>query len=125
MHATISKSRMKKKFLIINLLTSLIVLFSILFQTIHSYEHIYKQITEQHCHHKYVAHEKQFTHSHDVENNCPICNFTFSTFIPNSFQAVLFYKTNVVNKTVFFYKTATSTFFKGSLFSLRAPPSLF
>lgn len=115
---------MKKKHLIINLFASLIVLFSMLFQTIHSYEHIYKQITEKHCDHKYVAHEKQFTHNHNVENNCPICNFTFSTYIPNSFQGVSFYKTNVVEKTVFFYKTATSTFFKGSFFSLRAPPSL-
>lgn len=104
---------------------SLTVLFAMLFQTIHSYEHVYRQLTEKHCDHKYAAHEKQITHSHTVENNCPVCHFSFSTFISNSFYTLSFHKVNQVISTVFFYKTVTSIFFKGSLFALRAPPALF
>ncbi len=113
---------MKKKILIINLLMSFTVLFAMLFQTIHSYEHIYKQITEKHCDHKYVTNQKQITHSHSIENNCPICHFAFSSFVPNSFQTLSFHKVSVENSPVFFYTKAVSTFFKGSLFALRAPP---
>jgi len=113
---------MKKKILIINLLISFTVLFAMLFQTIHSYEHIYKQITEKHCNHKYTASQKQITHSHSVENNCSVCHFAFSTFIPNSFQALSFHKVSVETSGIVFYTKAVSTFFKGSLFALRAPP---
>ncbi|WP_166638157.1 hypothetical protein [Flavobacterium chryseum] len=115
---------MKKKIIFINFLMSLTVLFSMLFQTVHSYEHVYKQLTEKHCDHKYSAHHKQITHAHSVENNCPVCHFTFSTFIPNAFHSLSFQNVNVVSTPVFFYKTAASTFFKGSLFALRAPPVL-
>lgn len=104
---------------------SLTVLFAMLFQTVHSYEHVYKQLTEKHCDHKYAAHKNQITHAHSVENHCPICHFTFSTFIPNAFHSLSFQKVNIVTTPVFFYKTVTSIFFKGSLFALRAPPTLF
>ena len=104
---------------------SLTVLFAMLFQTIHSYEHLYKQLTEKHCDHKYTANEKQITHSHAVDNNCPICHFTFSTFILNSFHPFSFHKQNVTALKVLFYNKVSSTFFKGSLFALRAPPTLF
>lgn len=113
---------MKKKILIINLLMSFTVLFAMLFQTIHSYEHIYKQITEKHCDHKYAANQKQITHSHSVENNCPVCHFTFSSFVPNSFQALSFHKASVETSCTVFYSKTVSAFFKGSLFALRAPP---
>ncbi|MFH7013523.1 MULTISPECIES: hypothetical protein [unclassified Flavobacterium] len=115
---------MKKKVILINLLLSYTVLFAMLFQTIHSYEHVYRQLTEKHCDHHYASNQKQITHSHTVENNCSICHFAFSTFIPNSFQALSFHKTNFESSFVFFYTKAVSTFFKGSLFALRAPPIL-
>ncbi|MEO8535030.1 MAG: hypothetical protein ABI441_14830 [Flavobacterium sp.] len=115
---------MKKKVIRINLFMSFTVLFAMLFQTLHSYEHIYTQITQQQCDHKYAAHEKQITHSHSVENNCPICHFTFSTFIPDNFQPLSFHKIIVENPITFCFTKAASTFFKGSLFALRAPPSL-
>ncbi|MGO4770729.1 hypothetical protein ACEN2I_03625 [Flavobacterium sp. W22_SRS_FK3] len=115
----------RKKILIINLLMSLTVLFAMLFQTIHSYEHVYRQLTEKHCDHNYGAHKNQITHIHSVENNCPVCHFSFSTFISNQLHSLTFQKVKQVTSTVFFYKTVTSPFFKGSLFALRAPPALF
>ncbi|RZJ49669.1 MAG: hypothetical protein EOO19_04920 [Chryseobacterium sp.] len=115
---------MKKKFLIINLFLSFTVLFAMLFQTLHSYEHIYSQVTEKHCDHKYTPHQKQITHSHAADHNCHVCHFSFSTFIPNSFQSLSFHKISTETSVVTFYNSTASTFFKGSLFALRAPPAL-
>ncbi|MFC5976401.1 hypothetical protein [Flavobacterium salmonis] len=114
----------KKKFVIINLLMSLTVLLAMLFQTIHSYEHVYAQIQEKHCDHKYIPGQKQITHSHNIENNCSICHFEFSTFISNAFPTYTFHKTHIPTVQEFTYNLITAAFFKGSLFALRAPPAL-
>jgi hypothetical protein len=119
-----SKTRMKKKIVLINLFASVTVLFAMLFQTLHSYEHVYKQLTEKHCNHQSVDGQKQITHSHSVDSNCHICHFAFSTFIPNTFPTLSFHKVNLETCYVFFYTKPTSAFFKGSLFALRAPPSV-
>ena len=115
---------MKKKIILINLFASLTVLFAMLFQTVHSYEHAYSQLTEKHCVHKSVNGQKQITHSHVVDNTCHVCHFAFSAFIPNSFSTLSFHKVNFETRYVFFYTKPVSTFFKGSLFALRAPPAL-
>lgn len=103
---------------------SVTVLFAMLFQTIHSYEHIYKQLTEKHCNHHSVDGQKQITHSHSVDTNCHVCHFAFSTFIPNTFQALSFHKAAIETSYVFYYTKVASNLFKGSLFALRAPPSI-
>ena len=104
---------------------SLMVLSAILFQTLHSYEHVFKQLSEKPCEHHTSANEKQITHCHDVDTKCHICHFAFSTYLPNSFEAVIFQKTQIETKPIFIYTKSVSTFFKGSLFALRAPPALF
>ena len=123
-NAVCIKLRMKKKIIFINFSVSLMVLFAMLFQTVHSYEHIYRQITEKHCDHSNSLNKYQITHSHSVDANCSICHFTFSTFIPTDFYPYSF--TKVIHATIleFIYSKINSTFFKGSLFALRAPPSL-
>jgi len=115
---------MKKKITALNFLMSFAVLFAMLFQTVHSYEHLLKQSAEKHCEHKYAPGQKEITHSHSVDANCHICHFAFSTFIPHTFQALSFHKTLIETSYQFFYFEAISTFFKGSLFALRAPPAL-
>ncbi|MCC9020203.1 hypothetical protein [Flavobacterium lipolyticum] len=113
---------MKKKNVLIPLFMSVTVLFAMLFQTLHSYEHVYKQLTSKHCEHTSIDGQKQITHSHTVDNNCQICHFTFSTFIPSTFQTYSFLKATVETYSVFFYEKTISVVFKGSLFALRAPP---
>ena len=115
--------RMKKKIVVVNLLISFAVLFAMLFQTVHSYEHILRQASEKHCEHKTIAGQKQITHSHSVDANCHICQFAFSTFIPNSFQTLSFHKITAETSYKFFYSKVYTAFFKGSLFALRAPPA--
>ncbi|HEU0126318.1 MAG TPA: hypothetical protein VFQ56_08435 [Flavobacterium sp.] len=116
---------MKNRVVIVNFLASFAVLFAMLFQTVHSYEHFFKQLSEKPCEHHNSANQKEITHSHELDTKCHICHFTFSTFIPNSFQAVIFEKTHIESKPIYTYTQSVSTFFKGSLFALRAPPALF
>jgi len=115
---------MKKRIVVVNLLMSFAVLFAMLFQTVHSYEHLFKQASEKHCVHNSTPGQKEITHVHSVDNTCHVCHFTFSTFIPNSFQNVSFHKIIIETSYSFFYVKSVSTFFKGSLFSLRAPPAI-
>ncbi|KAF2506600.1 hypothetical protein [Flavobacterium foetidum] len=115
---------MKKKMIIINLLMSVMVLSAMLFQTVHSYEHFLKQLTEKSCHHHTTENKQEITHSHDNDSQCHICHFSFSTYIPSTFQSVVFQKTAVYVASVFGYCKTVSTSFKGSLFALRAPPTL-
>jgi hypothetical protein len=104
---------------------SLMVLSAMLFQTVHSYEHVINQFTEKPCEHHTSANQKEITHSHSVDTKCHICHFSFSTFIPNPFQTLFFQKNTFETITVFEYTKSVSTFFRGSLFALRAPPALF
>jgi len=116
---------MKKRIVIVNFLASFTVLCAMLFQTVHSYEHFFKQLSEKPCEHHPSANQKEITHSHATDTKCQICHFSFSTFIPNNFQALIFQKIQIETKSVFTYTKSVSTFFKGSLFALRAPPALF
>lgn len=116
---------MKNRIVIVNFIASFAVLCAMLFQTVHSYEHFFKQLSEKPCKHHTSANHKEITHSHDVDTKCHVCHFAFSTFIPNSFQALLFQKVKIEIKPLYIYNQSVSTFFKGSLFALRAPPALF
>jgi hypothetical protein len=114
---------MNKKFKIINLFLPLIVVFAILFPAIHSYEHIqshnaaHKNITQH-----YNNTKSEFKiHDHSNEE-CAICHFKFSPVGTFSFITFQFYKNSTIIHFVHFYSKSLSEFFKGSLFSLRAPP---
>ncbi|WP_202110846.1 hypothetical protein [Flavobacterium hydrocarbonoxydans] len=115
---------MKKKIIFLNFSVSLMVLFAMLFQTVHSYEHIYKQITENHCDHSNSKLKNQITHSHSAESNCAICHFAFSPFTPTDFYSYSFTKVIHATPCVFYFTKVKTAFFKGSLFALRAPPVL-
>lgn len=104
---------------------SIIVLSAMLFQTVHSYEHVFKELSEKPCEHHTSANQKEITHGHDVDTKCHICHFAFSTYIPNTFEAVIFQKIQSEGKSIFAFTQTSSVFFKGSLFALRAPPALF
>ena len=112
---------MKKKQIIINVLLSMTVLFSILFQSVHSYEHHF-EFAENHCDHQYSKNKTEVSHGHHITEQCVVCHFNFSSFTTTSFYTLQFYKKQIeVNFTLFNLENH-STYFKGSLFSLRAPP---
>lgn len=112
---------MRKIFVILNSTLILAVLFSILLQTVHSYEHFTIKISEKNCVHKQNSNQ-EITHQHHNFENCLVCNFTFSTFIPYTISAFEFNKIIISSRYSFFKSREITQFFKGSLFALRAPP---
>lgn len=115
--------RMKKKFNYINFLMVLIVLFAILFPSIHSYEHLLEQNSG-----KQKTEIKSFNKNDIKVNNhttekCSICDFKFSLFTSIEFTPFQFLKSSSGIFYDFFYSKTQCTFFKGSLFALRAPPA--
>ena len=114
---------MKKRQVIINFSLTIAVLFSILFQSFHSYEHLSKQLSEKVCHHKYNHHKTEINHQHKGFDHCFLCEFTLSSFIATDIS-VFEYKSVLFSSVNFLYfSNENIQFFKGSLFSLRAPPS--
>ncbi|MDR7211564.1 hypothetical protein J2W48_003519 [Flavobacterium piscis] len=101
---------------------SLIVLFAILFPTIHSYEHFPEQNSGKQKTEIHSLNKNEFKLSNHSTEKCSICDFKFSTFTSTLFSAFQFYKSTAVIYYSFFYFKTPSTFFKGSLFALRAPP---
>jgi hypothetical protein len=114
---------MKNKFVFINLALSVAVLFSILFQSVHGYEHWTKQVSEKKCQHEHHS-DTELTHPHEAFEKCFVCAFAFSSGItPDSFSYE-FQKTALDLATPFNISRAFPSFFKGALFSLRAPPTV-
>ena len=113
---------MKKKFVILNSFLMFAVLFAMLFQYVHSYEHLAKQLSEKKCSHKYIS-SQEITHQHHDFDNCFVCNFTVSNFISSDISCFEFNKTTLPSGYSFFNSRGITSYFKGSLFALRAPPS--
>jgi len=115
--------KVKKKLVQINFTLMIVVLFSILFQSFHSYEHLAKELSQEICHHKYKLHKTEFTHQHTSYERCSICEFTFSNYIPNDFSTFEFKLAAFPTSVSCYYFKENTQYFKGSFFSLRAPPS--
>lgn len=115
--------KVKKKQAIFNFSLMIVVLFSMLFQSFHSYKHLSKELSQEICHHKYSLHKTEFTHQHNGFDHCFICEFTFSNYIPTEFSFFEFKLATIPTGYSYYYSSENSQYFKGSFFSLRAPPS--
>ena len=111
---------MKKKIIHINFLLGILILFLTLFQSVHSYEHLSKPISNKKCFHK-PSLGTQLTHHHDFEK-CLTCEVTFSPFATAKFFCFQFNKTHIISCPSLICTEEITPLFKGSLFSLRAPP---
>ncbi len=114
---------MKKKYIIINLSLMLTVLFTMLIQSLHSFEHLHQLFEEKECHHKYTG-NTEVSHQHHPFDHCYVCEFTFGNFV--SSEIYVDKKVDKTNTTPYFscYSKEINLQFKGSLFALRAPPSV-
>jgi|SRR6218665_81568 len=115
---------MKNKFAIINFVLSASVLFAILFQSAHSFEHLAKQFSEKHCDHKYNPYKNEINHSHHGLEKCFVCEFTFSPFTAADSFLFSFVKPTFTTLYSVAFLNEAPDFFKGSLFSLRGPPTV-
>ncbi len=96
------------------------VLFSILFQAVHAYEH-HSELAEKDCHH-HTKNKTDISNDHSVSEKCFSCDFSFSSFTTTDFYVFQFHKNSAVTTFYSFLPHQHSSFFSGSLFSLRAPP---
>ncbi|MCG9793384.1 hypothetical protein [Flavobacterium algicola] len=113
---------MKIKYIIINVLLSMAVLFPILFQAVHSYEHFSEHEVVTYIFENATKNKTDLNNQQSKYEKCATCDFHFSSFTADDFFA---FSLNADK----FVKTATptllykySSFFKGAIFSLRAPP---
>lgn len=113
---------MKKKAVIVSLSFAIMILSAILLQSLHSYHHLEKFISEKHCNHKYSENKTEINHTHHDLDHCYVCEFTFSTSIKSDLFTYNFYKQQLSTRYTFSYSKEITNHFKGSLFSLRAPP---
>jgi hypothetical protein len=112
---------MKKKFVILNSLMSIVILFAILFQSLHSFEHLTKELTEKKCFHKHVS-DKQITHEHQDFDKCFVCEFAFSSYISSDLQSFRFHNYCNFYKNDSYFLKESHFFFTGISYSLRGPP---
>jgi hypothetical protein len=89
------------------------------FDAIHHFKEESKVVK---CHHKYNNNATEISHAHHQIEHCKICDFTFSTVTYTSVLKYNFYKPTVHQQYTFFHSKDITQFFRGSLFSLRAPP---
>lgn len=113
---------MKKLKALLNFVLPFAVLFAMLFQTVHSYEHVSKQLLEKKCFHKSNS-SQEITHQHHNYDTCYVCNFTVASFISSDIAHFEFKKINHFSGYTFFKSREITSYFKGSLFALRGPPS--
>lgn len=94
---------------------SIILLVSILLApTVIKFEH----------HHEHIEYDKQTpSNTHNLEDNCVVCNFEFSLFLAESFIAVL-QKIELFDGYLEYYQSIYLNSFTKYSFSLRAPPIL-
>lgn len=115
---------MKNKANIFNFLFSGLVLFLILFQSLHSYVHLFEKISEEICVHEHDENKHDLTHAHHDFDNCFVCHFSFSPFKLSETHLSQIKKCELFSNHHFVYTRQVFLFFKGSLFALRAPPTV-
>jgi len=114
---------MKKRIVIVNAGLMIAVLFSVLIQSWHSYVHLAEQISEKKCLHEHHS-KTELTHPHEAFENCFVCSFAFSSFVAQDSISFEIKKTAIDLSTPFSISRGLPSFFKGALFSLRAPPTV-
>lgn len=115
---------MKNKISIIGLSFTIMVMGAILLQSFHSFQHLEQFVAEKHCHHKYALNKTEVGHAHDGFDHCFVCEFALSNHTPTHFYSFDFIKTEVPTSYTFGYSKEIPQYFRGALFSLRAPPAM-
>lgn len=115
-------SEMKKKFIIINVFLSMAVLFTILLQSIHTYDHHSEQISAKLSNQHHYKNKVETNNKHSLSEKCVTCDFNFYSFTTADFFVFQFHINSAVKAVTSILSQPSSSFFKGCLFSLRAPP---
>lgn len=115
---------MKKKYSIISLLFSVLILGAIFLQSLHSFHHLEQFVTAQHCNHQYAPNKTEVNHAHQGFEHCFVCEFAFSSSIQKENVDFNLHNSSFFYKSSFLSTSENISFFSGSSFSLRGPPTV-
>ncbi len=114
---------MKNKKYLLSLSFALLLLTAIVLHSAHGINHLMKFDSEI-CHKKHNSDSKiEISHGHNDVDHCFACEFTFGASLNSKLITFQFNKVEITTKYSFSYSKEITQNFKGSLFSLRAPPS--
>ena len=114
---------MKKNNAIKSLFLALLILSAIAFQAVHSFND-FEKFKSEICIKKHVSSSKtQISHGHQNVEHCFVCEFTFASAIHFKNDVFQLSKVEIITKYSKSYSKEITQNFKGSLFSLRAPPT--
>ena len=113
---------MKNKKYLLSISFALLLLSAIVLYSAHGINHLIKFDSEI-CHKKHSSDSKtEISHGHHDVEHCFACEFTFSSSINSKIVTFQFNKIEIVTPYTTSYSKEITQNFKGSLFSLRAPP---
>jgi hypothetical protein len=95
------------------------VIFTVSYQSLHAFSHHHSEVSV--CHSNPDTHKKSFKHKVSEKEDCPICDFKFTSFISPEIFTYSFFCPALAIPYSFNSKEASS-FFVGSLFAHRGPP---
>ncbi len=109
--------------IILNVFFALSLLTALFAQSAHSIAHYEEARTQKHCHHHSLA-KTDITHEHASLDHCSVCDFTFAAF--TSPVAIIFPVPATIYQNLHPFESSREiiSHFRGSLFALRAPPTL-
>lgn len=111
---------MKKKFAMLNFILMLAVIFAVSYQSLHTiFQH--KHDFSLSCHVE-ENNKNNFDKTISEKEDCTVCEFKFTTFLKTEIFTYKLYSPFKESEYSFSIKEAL-TFFCGSLFSHRGPPS--
>jgi hypothetical protein len=114
---------MKRKFALFNLALMALVQITIAYQSFHAFSHAHTTAAQNHYERRSESKNNIVQdHVHDDES-CSICDFHFDFFVaPQQFFLALDF--DFIQIPYSYSSTESNTFFAGSLFALRAPPTV-
>lgn len=110
---------MSKKYIFINLGLMLSVLFAVSYQSIHTVKHK----LDHDFGYTQTDSDKTLTHKISKKEDCTICDFKFASFL--SSETFTFTFTPIYYNVLYAFSIPEKAIvFSGSLYALRAPPSI-
>ncbi|AWA29324.1 hypothetical protein HYN48_04050 [Flavobacterium magnum] len=114
---------MKNRLAFLNVFFALSMLAAIVSQSVHEIAHYAEFQKERHCHHEQQSREN-ISHEHVNLNHCPVCDLAFTHFTTPDIFGFRLHRPVFSTDKPFSQSNGITQFFRGSLFALRAPPTL-
>ena len=115
---------MMKRSQLSGFLFSLFVLGAVLLESVHGFHHLETFSSEKRCHHYYNHKKTEIGHAHHDFEDCFVCEFAFSSYTSVSYFTLNFRKPEINAQYIFSYSKEITHYFRGTLFALRAPPTV-